>query len=278
MPCARFLFLVLSATLLAGCSLSIDSTDVFRPQAVPGDRAPLALLGEAELSAETGATFRHEVLELGGQRIAVTEARRPGASAVFLHCGGNASDRPSEGAFYARKLLPLGDALLWDYPGYGDSAGTPDAASIEAAGGDLLQWAERRAAGRPLILWGHSLGGFVCAQLASRSDAVDAVVLEATARNVDEVAKAWKPWWLPARIRPDASLRTFDTATALKNFPGPVVIIGAERDGVLPVELHRSLADALPEAEYVEVADGNHYTAGPSPEARAAVERMLNGL
>lgn len=276
--------LLASALALAAtaCTVRIDEGQVFRPpETSPQARAPLALVGEEALADEFGAEVAHSVQRFGGEDIAVTLVTAPGGDGsprpLILSCSGNASDRPSSGVSYAAKLLPHGDAVLFDYPGYGDSSGTASVEAIERVRPDLMAWVRERAGDRPLVLWGHSLGGFVCAEFARESGA-DAVVLETTARNVVEVGRAWRPWWAPVRLRPTPGLARFDTAAALAEFGGPVLILGAGRDRVLPVGLHRSLAEALPDAQYLEMAEATHYSAGFDPRAVEAVSRLVAQL
>ena len=268
---------------LSGCVMRIGEGDVFLPPAVADDRDTLEFDREDELRSEFGATVTHQRLELADTRIAVTRARAadmPDAAPLIVSCSGNASDRPRTGTNYAAKLLPFGEAVLWDYPGYGDSEGTASVAELAAVSDAFALWLSEQAGERPLILWGHSLGGFVCSELARRTDAVDAIILETTARNVDEVAGAWKPWWAPVRLRPDEGLTSFDTANALAGFPGPILVVGAGRDKVLPIELHRSLADAIdaPFVSYLEIPEATHYSAGFDPRTVDAVTRLVGQL
>ena len=264
----------LLALYLAFVGLRIDPRVVFQPQSHP-PREGLALRGDRELADAFGVEVEHG--RLGG--LATTLYARPsGDRPLFVSCFGNASDRRNSGADYARKILPHGDVLIWDYPGYGDSAGAPGVEAVSEAVDRVLERAEGLAGERPLILWGHSLGGFVCAQMAARSGRVDALVLETTAPDVASVARAWRPRWLPLRVRFDPALAAFDTPDALTDFEGPVLVIGAGRDQVLPVGLSRQLAERLPEARYLELPRATHYSAGFDPQAQQAVAEMIEAL
>ena len=267
------------AAILTGCSLQIGEDDVFRPPSHPA-RADLELRFEDELREDFGAVVSHSRQAFGGIDIALTRVRPKGATDVtplVVSCSGNASDRYSTGTNYAAKILPFGEAVLWDYPGYGDSGGRATVAQVQQMADAFTDWLEAEAVGRPLILWGHSLGGFICADLAARTDAVDGVILETTARNIDEIAKAWRPWWAPVRFRPVDGLERFDTADALEGVSAPILVIGAGRDEVLPVELHRSLARAIdaPIVSYVEAEAANHASAGFSRTTTEAVARLV---
>jgi pimeloyl-ACP methyl ester carboxylesterase len=113
---------------------------------------------------------------------------------------------------------------------------------------------------------------------------VDGVVLETTARNPKEVADSWKPWYLGplVRIRIKDSLAAYDNALALKSFPGPILVLGAEKDRTLEVELARSLNQALVaggrKVTYVEIPGGGHSTLPGSPEFMPALEVFFDAV
>ena len=265
--------LLISASLLAGCGL--DEGAVFFPHDHEAriDPADLTIRGEGELGV-----LRHERLSLGEIEIATTLLGDAGAGPLIVSCFGNASDRRLNGIDYLRKIAPFGEAIIWDYPGYGDSGGAAEVAQFEAVIEDLVPVLEARAANRPLVFWGHRLGGFVCAQMAARSDAVDAVILETTAPNVRTVAREWAPLGLGRVVPIEAGLKAFDTPEALAEFDGPILIIGAGRDQVLPLALSQKLAEQLPKATYLELPHATHFSAGFDPQPQAAVREIVNGL
>ena len=265
------LFAVIAVGIFLWRGLHIDESVVFLPVERP-DRAELFLRGESQLDS-----VRHDRVQLGGTEVAMTlvgDDQGP----LIVSCFGNASDRYQQGVDYAAKIAPFGQVLLWDYPGYGDSGGVARVESVEAAARDLVPWVQAHAKGRPIIFWGHSLGGFVCSNMASQAARVDAVVLETTAPGIEAVAKAWTPGNIPLRVSFDDALMRFDIPAALQNVEAPILIIGAGRDRVLPVELSRQLSDALPEATYLELPNATHFSAGFDPQAQAAVAELLSGL
>ncbi|MFN4023540.1 MAG: alpha/beta hydrolase [Hyphomonas sp.] len=279
---ARRLAAGVSACLLAGCSLPLDEQAVFHPPPVAAGRGDLSIRNEAAL----GAGVTHGRLSAAGLSIAVTRIRQEGLdpqAPLILVCMGNAADRIRGGAAYAANLMAYGDVLLFDYPGYGDSTGMPTAANLMAIRAALIRHAEEEADGRPILLWGHSVGGFVCAQLAELSDQVAGIVLETTAADAEEAAAAIKPWYLPfLRLRVSDSLASFDTPAALGVFPCPVLVIGAGRDNVLPVSLHRSLARRLEAAgvqtTYLEFAGAGHNDASRQPGFATEAAPFLEGV
>lgn len=310
----------LAVSALGGCvNLVIDEETAFRPPAreptmtAAADTVELAARWKALAATRLGSgngvlqdgeggslrinppgdedpsfTASHGFLDLGaGERLAWSLFARDPADPVrplVVHCAGNAGDRYNSGLRYAGKALPWGDVLIFDYPGYGDSTGSPTAASLEAASRALEQDIAARTASRDLIFWGHSLGGFVCARLAERTPGADALILETTARSAGEIAKAWTPWWAGPFISISVvpTLADYDTAVSAKAFGGPVLVLGARRDETLPVGLARSLAEAAKALDaavtYVEFPDAGHRAVPDAPGFVAAVDGFLRPI
>jgi len=246
----------------------IDEGVVFMPVQRP-DRAELIMRREESL-----INVVHERVELGGEQIAITTVGVD-AGPLIVSCFGNASDRYEHGVDYVAKIAPFGQVMLWDYPGYGDSRGKPSVDAIERVAVDLVPLIQARAAGRPIIYWGHSLGGFVCSNLAARTPQVAGVILETTAPSIRSVAKAWTPKRIPLRVTFDEDLLRYDIPAALQGVNAPMLIIGAGRDRVLPVGLSQELADELPNAAYLELPMATHYSAGFDPHTTTAVRELL---
>jgi len=200
-------------------------------------------------------------------QIAVTEfttgeAGRP----LVVHCGGNASDRYNSGTFFGLKVTPYADLIIFDYPGYGDSPGVPSAKSFEDMLEVLAIELNARQAGshRPVILWGYSLGGFVCANLLEKLDRTDGIIIESSANDARNAAKHLTPSLLRpfVRINLSDSLADYDNVEVLKNYRGRVLVLAGMKDGVLPAKLSRQLVEGLRESgvvvDYHEFANGNH--------------------
>lgn len=219
-------------------------------------------------------------LRLGTTFISVETKGRP----LIVHCSGNAGLRYDDAVGYAAKALPFGDVLQFDYPGYGDSSGIARAADFEAATQLMAADAAARAAdGRPLIFWGHSLGGFVCARMAASVATTDAMIFETSARNADEVATRWRPWFLPmVNFVPAPGLAGYDNATVLRDFAGPVLVMAAGRDRTLPPDLAAALAEALQaqgnKVTYVYFAEADHLGVPYAPAFRGVISDFLKAF
>lgn len=183
---------------------------------------------------------------------------------LIARCGGNATTRQMSGYKYAAMAAPYGDVLLFDYPGYGETGGEATAARFSAMRGELAALIREKAAGRKIVLWGHSLGGLVCSEISKLLPETAGIIIETSARNAAEVAREWTPWYAAPFVRIEIAegLRGFDSANVLKGFKAPVLVLGAEKDETLPVSLARSLGKALKaegvDAAYVEFKGGGH--------------------
>ena len=274
-----------AALVLPGCTLTMSEDMIFRPPSV----TPAASVedmtfkdgeGLFEVTEETPtnlapllpASVEHGFLETSTDPIAWSliegsvedRSTRP----LIVSCYGSGGDRPTHGGYYARKLLPYGDVFQFDYPGYGDSPGTPSIAGIEAARPTITAFAEEIAGDRPLIFWGHSLGGWVCPHFVKDSAEADAIVYETTALNSEEASKEWKPWFmrvLPIKMVPEEGMNDDNNALPIKGFEGPVLVIGGAKDKVLPAWLSRSLYEAIQaqgnDVTYIEAEQGTHINA-----------------
>lgn len=266
-----FSALALSALALSACAYPITAADAFKPQAGTrlGTDSVLQMRDESTLG---DATVTHRRIGTPAGPIALTLVDTPQSERLIVVCMGNIADRVKNGADYADDLMAYGDVLLWDYPGYGQSGGKPEIADFEQAIPALI--AEVDAMNRPAVIaWGHSLGGFVCAQMVGAGDdSFDAMVFEASARNAEEVAKSWMPAIAKPflRIQVRDGLEGYDSADALDQFNGRIAILAAGQDSVLEPALSQSLADALRatghDIAYFEFAEAEHDSITSAPE------------
>jgi pimeloyl-ACP methyl ester carboxylesterase len=214
---------------LPGCSLQ-DSL-LYYPNADKPSPAALAAQRLRHWPADD-AGYRGLVSTLAADR-----AR--GTVVVFHGNAGTAADRD----FYAQWLAPLGyRVLLAEYPGYGGRTGKPGEAAFVSDARSTLRLAFEQFGG-PVFILGESLGcGVAAAAAKDAAVPIGGVILITPWDTLLAVAKEKFPW-LPVRwFLKD----TYDSIGNLRSYSGPIAVIGAERDEVIPVrhaqELYRSLA------------------------------------
>ncbi len=271
----------LAGLLLGGClSMDVPEGAFFYPDA--------RLAAEKiTLPPDDPMAFPTESLGLSyaAGRIGATRVRTGRAAApLILFCGGNLFRRSAGAGKTAAKLAPFGDAILFDYPGYGETAGEADYANFDAAGVVVADAARAQAdaEGRKLIAWGHSLGGPVCAQAAQHMGA-DALVLETTTPSTRAAVETMVGWARPfVRVNVAPNLNSIDVPATLRAYQGRVVVLEAGRDDTLPPALSRRLARELQaqgnQVERLVFPRAGHGDVADQPDFKARLAAALNGL
>lgn len=211
------------------------------------------------LEREDGTVLRGWHLPAGGRQVAI-------------YLGGNA-EAIQWLLPHAGRLFPGHDLYLLPYRGYGASDGRP---SQQALLGDVLALFDdvrRRHPEASIHVIGRSLGSAVAAWLASQRP-VDRLVLVSPFDSLVAVAAHHYPW-LPVRwlLR-----ERYDAARYLAGYTGPVLVIHAARDTIIPAARTHALASALPRLPRVLTlagSDHNFDLAGPEPGR--AIAGFLSG-
>jgi fermentation-respiration switch protein FrsA (DUF1100 family) len=183
---------------------------------------------------------------------------KEGAEGAVLYCHGNAGNLSHRAYAMAdwRKQLNY-SVLIFDYPGFGRSAGTPDEAGCYAAAGAAYDWltAAGRVPADRVLIYGCSLGGGVAVDLASRVPH-RALVLLSTFTSVPDRAQELFPW-LPARwvVR-----NRFDNLGKIQRCTRPVFIAHGDNDEVVPFAHGEKLAAAANEPKcFLPLGHFGHY-------------------
>jgi hypothetical protein len=131
--------------------------------------------------------------------------------------------------------------LLAEYPGYGARSGKVGEPQFTEDAVEIIRLASKEF-GSPIFLLGESLGcGVVCAALAQSNAPIRGVALITPWDTLPNLAQD-QYWFLPARwIVKDR----YDNVANLANYRGPVAVILAGQDKIIPNRLTRRLYEAL---------------------------------
>lgn len=161
--------------------------------------------------------------------------------------------------------------LVYDYPGYGRSGGSPSERGCYAAGDAALAWLESRGIpNERVVLKGESLGGGVAVDLASRHPHA-ALVLQATFTSLPAAAKSHYPW-LPCQM---LMTNRFDSLSKLPKCRRPTFVIHGTADRVVPYEQGKALFDAAAEPKEFFTLEGADHNDPLPPEMYEALKRFL---
>ena len=199
------------------------------------------------------------------------------ARGTVLHCHGNAGNLGHR-VELAQRLHQLGvNVFLFDYRGYGQSAGWPsenglarDARAayefVRAQYGDTEQ--------PPLLLHGQSLGGAVAARLALEKQ-VRGVILESAFTSVPDMARQMYPGLPLHRL---VSAR-YDALASVGKLTAPKLIAHSPDDDMIPFEMGRRLFEqAAPPKRFIALAGGHNDGLWPADYQQALrefVEQIL---
>lgn len=196
-----------------------------------------------ERAAETGwAAWETADGELiGWKDLNVTTAAQPANRLVVFHGNaGFAQHRTYYRDGFGGVAGGLWEVYVFEYPGYGARPGSPGEQAFLAAGREALE-ALWEADGRPVFLLGESLGsGLACRLAGEYPDRVAGLILTTPFTSLVDVAARHYPFF-PVRFL----LRDrYDNVEALKSYRGPMAMLLAGQDEIIPAEIGQRLFDA----------------------------------
>ena len=150
--------------------------------------------------------------------------------------------------------------FIFDYRGYGLSEGSPSEKGVYSDGEGALQYLRSRddIDHDRLVLFGHSLGGCVVADLAMRHRA-KAVIIESSFTSVDAMSRYTQPTlsrFIPTRLLVKSR---FDSISKMPHIHSPVMIVHGNKDVTVPIEMGRELFDAANEPKhFYEIKGATH--------------------
>jgi uncharacterized protein len=249
--------------LLAGCVTFEVKEDHFFIPGPAANRTPVA--------------HPVELQGLAGAHITTPEAR-----VEVVYFGGNASRIDDFGAELARTLNAMGaNLLMFDYRGYGRSAGTPTIAALKEDAVAILRYAREHAGGRPVVVHGFSLGSFMAAHAAATVP-VDGLVLESTAPDVEQWARNSVPAYAKpfVRLKIAPALQQESVEQTLRRYSGPLMLITGSRDAITPRRFSTALhaVSASANKRVVIVPGAEHGTAMDSPAAVKEYAAFLDSV
>ena len=191
------------------------------------------------------------------------------ATIVFFHGnGGNISDVSWLGQRFAKHGF---NVLLFDYRGYGASDGVAGDESALYADGDAavaFLVNEKKLRPEQIVLYGHSLGTAVVADVASRGH-FGVVVLESGFSSASSLASSALPW-LPRWLHFLGKNR-FESARKLTKVKSPILIAHGDPDRTIPTSEAQLLFASANEPKRLLIIPG----AGHVPFGSAG-EQYLN--
>ena len=173
---------------------------------------------------------------------------------LFLHGnGGNISHRGN--SLYIFHKLKL-NVLIIDYPGYGESEGTPSEKALYQSANAAWQYlvSNKKIKPKNIIIFGRSLGGAVAVDLASRVKA-GGMILESTFSSVRDVVDIA----FPVLSNFIYMRYSFNSLNKIKHVKSPVLFIHSPDDRTIPFQLGVKLFNAASsEKDFLQISGGHN--------------------
>ena len=249
----------LGAALTLGCS-SLDERQrswIFQPS----DRSWGGNAGLAEEMEPVWIDFQSKVtgdaVKLHGLWLETDQPQTKSPVLLYLH---GARYNVAGSAFRIRRMEELGFSVLAiDYRGFGKS--TPGLPSEEMAYEDARAawaWLAKKHPDRPRYIFGHSLGGAIAIDLASKVDDEQGTIVEGAFTSIADVASSMKWGWLP--IGPLITQR-FDAGSKVASIGSPLLVVHGAGDNMINSSLGRKLFDAARgKKHFLLVEGGSHFS------------------
>jgi hypothetical protein len=182
---------------------------------------------------------------------------------VLLYLHGN-GDNISANLGHSQRFHQMGfGVFILDYRGYGRSLGDFPTEStvyqdVETAWNYLTN--QRGIPPEKITIYGHSLGGAIAIELASRHPNAAGAIIECSFTSMRDMVDYQYPYF---NIFPIDWILThrFDSISKVKSLKMPVLFTHGTDDGVVPTYMSQALFDATPEPKQlfiVPTADHNN--------------------
>ena len=197
-----------------------------------------------------------------GERVVgyAREVPNPRTRWLMLHGNaGQAGDRD----YVLLRLAPTDSLYVLEYPGYGLRDGSPSRESMNAAAREAYEYLRTQNLGTPVGVIGESIGSGPACSLSQAATPPDKIVLLTPFDTLANVAARHMPL-LPARL---ILKDRWDNVAALREYRGPIEIVGAFDDTIIPISHAKALADQHPGAIFHAIS-GGHNDWSHNPQVR----------
>lgn len=159
-----------------------------------------------------------------------------------------------------RRMQELGFSVLAiDYRGFGKStAGLPSEETAYEDARAAWDWLAAKYPDRPRYVFGHSLGGAIAIDLASKVQDEEGTIVEGTFTSIPDVASTFKWGWLP--VGPLITQR-FESIKKVDKIGSPLLVVHGDSDSLISSALGRRLFEAATgKKHFVLVEGGSHHS------------------
>ncbi len=185
----------------------------------------------------------------------------PASDRVLLYLHGN-GDNISANAYHAGRFYHLGfSVFIFDYRGYGQSGGSfPSEKTVYEDADRVWQYLveERGFSPEKIMVYGHSLGGAIAIELATKQPQISGLIIEGSFTSMRDMADYSYPFLNLLPI--DQILHNkFDSAAKVSSLKMPLLFIHSVPDQTVPAFMSERLyTQATARKKLWLFPDGDH--------------------
>ncbi|SCK48497.1 hypothetical protein VAR608DRAFT_4813 [Variovorax sp. HW608] len=266
----------LVALLAAGCS-TLDERQrewIFQPSDRSWGNSEASSRGMDDVWIEFKSSLTGEPVKLHG--LWLGRAPESPGQPVMLYLHG-ARYNVTGSSPRMRRMNELGFSVLAiDYRGFGKSSkALPSEDSAREDALEAWKWLAAHHPRQPRYIFGHSLGGAIGIDLASRVHDESGIIVESTFTSIADVVSSFKWGWLP--FGPFITQR-FEAISKVKDIDAPLLVVHGTADSLINPTLGRKLYDAATVPKmFVLVEGGSHHNLNSIGQAqyRAALAQLF---
>ena len=211
---------------------------------------------DVRLQTKDGKTLNGWLLKAKGTRS--RKIKHP----LVIYFPGNAGHRLARMVDLEEYAALDFDVLIFDYRGYGDSAGSPSQPALESDAKQIWEFVHDKLGydASHIVVFGESLGGAVALSLWS-ADVGDAnrpnpaaVILNSTFYSMSDMA-SWHYPWFPFRIALRDRWPSFER---IRRVTSPVIIFHGTEDRLIPFKQGQQLASQATNGRLISIQGGTH--------------------
>ncbi len=200
----------------------------------------------------------------------------PAARATIMICHANGENVASWAPIAAALEYLRCNFWLFDYRGYGRSAGRPHQVGIYADALAAHAWLVSSGHDRwPIIVWGRSLGSAVAIHVAANA-AVAGLIAESGFTSLEEMARrvTWYPDFI---IRRALRTETYNALDEVRHVTVPKLFAHSPEDEFVPYQMSRRLYEAAPEPKaFCDLTGGHNDESLSHKPYRRAIETLVD--
>ena len=269
LPWRFSVWLAFALALMTGCA-TLDErqrTWIFQPSDRSwGGSAELAK-GMEDVWIDFQSKTSGEPVKLHGLWLAAEGGKSATPAPVLLYLHG-ARWNVQGSANRIRRMQELGFSVLAiDYRGFGKSSKTlPSEQMAYEDARAAWDWLAAKYTATPRYIFGHSLGGAIAIELASKVSDESGTIVEGTFSSIPDVVGTFRWGWLP--VTPLITQR-FEAIAKVAHIGSPLLVVHGADDATIRPELGRKLFEAaLQPKAWVMVQGGSHHNTNSIGQAQ----------